>query len=203
MENNPTISDYEYDNLYRELVDLEKAYPEYALPDSPTRRVADKVLDKFEKITHRVKMMSIDDVFDFEEVTKFDSDIKKIVPNATYNCELKIDGVSVTCIYENGYLKTAATRGNGSIGEVITDNVKTIQSVPLKLKDPLNIEVRGEIFMPKSSLEKVNEDRVSQGLDPFQNCRNAASGTIKSLDSKVVSKRKLDTFMYRVNNLNS
>ena len=195
---NPTVSDYEYDKLYRELVDLERAFPEYALEHSPTRRVADKVLDRFEKITHKVKMMSIDDVFDISEVLKFDSDIKKINPNATYNCELKIDGVSVTCKYENGYLVTAATRGNGTIGEVITDNAKAIQSIPLRLKDPLTIEVRGEIFMPKSSLKAVNEDRTSQGLDPFQNCRNAASGTIKSLDSRVVSKRKLDNFMYRL-----
>lgn len=195
---NPTVSDYEYDQLYRELVDLEKAFPEYALEHSPTRRVADKVLDRFEKITHKVKMMSIDDVFDVTEVLKFDGDIKKVDPNATYNCELKIDGVSVTCKYENGLLVTAATRGNGTIGEIITDNAKAIQSIPLKLKDPLTIEVRGEIFMPKSSLLAVNEDRVSQGLDPFQNCRNAASGTIKSLDSKVVSKRKLDNFMYRL-----
>ena len=195
---NPTVSDYEYDKLYRELVDLETAFPEYALEHSPTRRVADKVLDRFEKITHKVKMMSIDDVFDISEVFKFDSDMKKINSEVTYNCELKIDGVSVTCKYVNGYLITAASRGNGTIGEIITDNVKAIQSVPLKLKDPLTIEVRGEIFMPKSSLLAVNEDRVSQGLDPFQNCRNAASGTIKSLDSRVVSKRKLDNFMYRL-----
>lgn len=195
---NPTVSDYEYDKLYRELVDLERAFPEYALEHSPTRRVADKVLDRFEKITHKVKMMSIDDVFDISEVLKFDSDIKKINPEATYNCELKIDGVSVTCKYENGYLVTAATRGNGTIGEIITDNAKAIQSIPLRLKDPLTIEVRGEIFMPKSSLKAVNEDRTAQGLDPFQNCRNAASGTIKSLDSRVVSKRKLDNFMYRL-----
>ena len=138
---NPTVSDYEYDQLYRELVDFEKAFPEYALEHSPTRRVADKVLDRFEKITHKVKMMSIDDVFDVTEVLKFDGDIKKVDPNATYNCELKIDGVSVTCKYENGLLVTAATRGNGTIGEIITDNAKAIQSIPLKLKDPLTIEV--------------------------------------------------------------
>lgn len=194
----PTISDYEYDKLYRELEELEAKYPELAQIDSPTQRVGDKVLDKFEKITHKVKMMSINDVFNFDEVRKFDNDIRKIVESPSYSCELKIDGLSVTCIYENGILKTAATRGNGTVGEIITENAKTINSIPLKLKQPLNIEVRGEIFMPKSSFEKVNKEREENGLDLFQNCRNAASGTIKSLDSKVVAKRKLDNFMYQI-----
>ena len=193
---NPSISDYEYDQLYKELVELEQAYPEFALIDSPTKRVGDKVLDKFEKITHKVKMMSINDVFDIDELRKFDSDIKKVVDNPTYSCELKIDGVSLSCRYEDGVLKVAATRGNGTIGEVITDNVKTINSIPLKLKDPVSIEVRGEIFMPQKSFDKLNEERKEQGLDLFQNCRNAAAGTIKSLDTKVVAKRKLDNYMY-------
>ena len=193
---NPSISDYEYDQLYKELVELEQLYPEYALVDSPTQRVGDKVLDKFEKITHKVKMMSINDVFDIDELRKFDNDIKKIIDNPTYSCELKIDGVSLSCRYEDGILKVAATRGNGTIGEVITENVKTINSVPLKLKDPLNIEVRGEVFMPQKSFDKLNIERKEQGLDLFQNCRNAASGTIKSLDTKVVAKRKLDNYMY-------
>lgn len=198
VEDNPTISDYEYDALYRELVELEQAYPNLALPSSPTKRVADKVLDKFDKITHKVKMMSIEDIFDENEVIKFVEDVKKIDPDATFNCELKIDGLSVSCIYEKGLLKTASTRGNGSIGEIITTNVKTIKSIPLKLKDEIDIEVRGEIFMPKSSLLKLNKEREEQGLEPFQNCRNAASGSIKSLDSKVVSKRGLDNFMYQI-----
>ena len=193
---NPSISDYEYDQLYKELVELEQAYPEFALIDSPTKRVGDKVLDKFEKITHKVKMMSINDVFDIDELRKFDSDVKKVVDNPTYSCELKIDGVSLSCRYEDGVLKVAATRGNGTIGEVITDNVKTINSIPLKLKDPVSIEVRGEIFMPQKSFDKLNEERKEQGLDLFQNCRNAAAGTIKSLDTKVVAKRKLDNYMY-------
>ena len=193
---NPSISDYEYDQLYKELVELEQAYPEFALIDSPTKRVGDKVLDKFEKITHKVKMMSINDVFDIDELRKFDSDIKKIINNPTYSCELKIDGVSLSCRYEDGVLKVAATRGNGTIGEVITDNVKTINSIPLKLKDPVSIEVRGEIFMPQKSFDKLNEERKEQGLDLFQNCRNAAAGPIKSLDTKVVAKRKLDNYMY-------
>lgn len=196
VEDNPQISDFEYDQLYQELVTLEKQYPQYALDDSPTKRVADKVLDKFEKITHVVKMMSIDDVFSIEEVEKFVEDIRKINPNAIFNCELKIDGLSVSCIYENGLLKIASTRGNGTVGEIITDNAKTIHAIPLKLTKPISIEARGEIFMPKKSLLKLNQERKEEGLDEFQNCRNAASGTIKSLDSKIVAKRNLDNFMY-------
>ena len=195
---NPTISDYEYDKLYRELVDLETAYPELIYKNSPTQRVGDEPIIKFEKFTHQVKMMSINDVFDANEVIKFDSDIKKVVPNATYNCELKIDGVSVACIYKDGYLDVAATRGNGVTGDNITSNAKAINSIPLKLKDPLNIEVRGEIFLPKKSFDKINKEREEEGLDLFQNCRNACSGTVKSLDPKVVAKRKLDNFMYQV-----
>ena len=194
----PSISDYEYDKLYRELEDLEKAYPELVYRNSPTQRVGDEPIIKFEKYTHQVKMMSINDVFDADEVIKFDSDVKKIAPNATYTCELKIDGVSVTCIYKDGYLEVAATRGNGVTGDNITTNAKAINSIPLKLKDPLNIEVRGEIFLPKKSFAKINKEREEEGLDFFQNCRNACSGTIKSLDPKVVAKRNLDNFMYQV-----
>lgn len=199
---NPSISDYEYDKLYNELVNLEKEHPNFVLKDSPTQRVGDKVIDKFDKITHKVKMMSIDDIFSFEEVDKFVNDMQKINPSITFNCELKIDGLSVSCIYENGYLVTASTRGNGTIGEIITDNVKTIKSIPLKLNQPISIEARGEIFLPKKSLEKINQERSLQGLDLFQNCRNAASGTIKSLDSKVVASRGLDNFMYTLLNDN-
>lgn len=195
---NSLVSDYEYDNLYRELLDLEKQYPEYALAESPTKRVAAEVLDRFEKITHEVKMMSIDDVFNMGEVEKFVEDVHKINDKITFNCELKIDGLSVSCVYENGLLKVASTRGNGTIGEIITNNAKAINSIPLKLREPVSIEVRGEIFMPKKSLEKINEERKMNNLPLFQNCRNAASGTIKSLDSKVVLERGLDSFMYQV-----
>ncbi|MBE6142941.1 MAG: NAD-dependent DNA ligase LigA [Erysipelotrichaceae bacterium] len=195
---NPSISDFEYDKLYRELEDLEKEHPELIYRNSPTQRVGDEPIIKFEKYTHKVKMMSINDVFDKDEVIKFDSDIRKIAPNATYNCELKIDGVSVACIYKDGYLEVAATRGNGVTGDNITTNAKAINSIPLKLKDPLDIEVRGEIFLPKKSFSKINKEREEEGLDLFQNCRNACSGTIKSLDPKVVSKRNLDNFMYQV-----
>ncbi len=203
VDDNPTMSDDEYDKLYRELTNLENMYPDHIEVNSPTQRVADKVLDKFDKITHNVKMMSIDDVFNVEEVKKFDADIRKIMPSPTYNCELKIDGLSVSCIYEKGILKVASTRGNGSTGEVITNNAKAIKSIPLKLNEPLDIEVRGEIFMPKKSLEKVNKERDEEGLALFANCRNAASGTIKSLDSKIVSKRGLDNFMYQIIGLDS
>lgn len=203
VDDNPTMSDDEYDKLYRELTNLENMYPDHIEVNSPTQRVADKVLDKFDKITHNVKMMSIDDVFNVEEVKKFDADIRKIIPSPTYNCELKIDGLSVSCIYEKGILKVASTRGNGSTGEVITNNAKAIKSIPLKLNEPLDIEVRGEIFMPKKSLEKVNKERDEEGLALFANCRNAASGTIKSLDSKIVSKRGLDNFMYQIIGLDS
>jgi len=195
---NPTISDFEYDKLYRELLELEEANPTLALPNSPTKRVADKVLDKFSKVSHKVKMMSIDDVFNTEEVIKFDNDIKKQFPNATYNCELKIDGLSVSCVYKNGILVMASTRGNGSIGEDITQNAKTIKSIPLTIKELREIEVRGEIFMPKKSFEALNKEREALGQDLFQNPRNAASGSIKQLDSKVAASRGLDNFMYQI-----
>ena len=195
---NPTMSDFEYDNLYRELQDLENDYPEYAQNNSPTKRVADKVLDKFDKVSHKVKMMSIDDVFNTEEVIKFDNDIKSIFPNATYNCELKIDGLSVSCVYKDGILVTASTRGNGSVGEDITQNAKTIKSIPLTINEKREIEVRGEIFMPKKSFEALNKERKENGLELFQNPRNAASGSIKQLDSKIAAKRGLDNFMYQI-----
>ena len=195
---NPSMSDFEYDNLYKELKELEEKYPLYAQNNSPTKRVADKVLDKFLKVSHQVKMMSIDDVFNEDEVIKFDNDIKKLFPNATYNCELKIDGLSVSCVYENGILKEASTRGNGSIGEDITQNVKTIKSIPLTISENRKIEVRGEIFMPKKSFEKLNKEREENGEDLFQNPRNAAAGSIKLLDSAEVSKRGLDNFMYQI-----
>ena len=195
---NPTLSDFEYDKLYRELTELENENPDLALPNSPTKRVADKVLDKFDKVSHKVKMMSIDDVFNEDEVIKFDNDIKKQFPNATYNAELKIDGLSVSCLYKNGILVQASTRGNGSIGEDITQNVKTIKSIPLTIPELREIEVRGEIFMPKKSFEALNKEREALGQDLFQNPRNAAAGSIKQLDSKIAASRGLDNFMYQI-----
>ena len=191
------LSDYEYDQMYRELLEIEKEHPEFIVPESPSQRVGNKVLDKFEKITHEVKMMSIDDVFNTDEVKKFIKDTSKIYPNATYCCELKIDGLSISCIYENGILKTASTRGDGTVGEIVTENAKTIKTIPLKLNKPISCEIRGEVFLPKKQLEIINEERKSFGEEPFSNCRNCASGTLKSLDSSVVAHRKLDNFMYQ------
>lgn len=197
----PTVSDDEYDRQYRRLVDLETTHPDLRRPDSPTLRVGDVVLDEFKKVEHKNKMMSINDVFDASEVEKWASDIiskNKTGKPVKFVCELKIDGLAVSCVYKNGILVQASTRGDGTTGEDITANVRTIKSIPLNLNRNLDIEIRGEIFMPKKSLEEVNKKRIEDGLEPLANCRNAAAGTIKSLNSKVVSERKLDNFMYQM-----
>lgn len=193
---NPTMEDYEYDKLMVELEQLENKYPEFKLPNSPTSRVGGEALKKFESVTHDVPMMSLQDAFSYEELKEFDNRVKKVAPNATYVCELKIDGLSVSLKYENGILTRAATRGNGSKGENITSNVKTIKSVPLKLKTNLTAEVRGEIFMPKKSFIKLNLEREENEEELFANCRNAAAGSIRVLDPKITAKRKLDVFLY-------
>lgn len=192
----PTMEDYEYDKLMVELEQLENKYPEYKLPNSPTTRVGGEALKKFESVTHNVPMMSLQDAFSYEELKEFDSRVKKFSPDATYVCELKIDGLSVSLKYENGILTRAATRGNGTKGENITSNVKTIKSVPLKLKSNLTAEVRGEIFMPKKSFIKLNLEREENEEELFANCRNAAAGSIRVLDPKITAKRKLDVFLY-------
>lgn len=192
----PTMEDYEYDKLMVELEQLENKYPEFKLPNSPTSRVGGEALKKFESVTHDVPMMSLQDAFSYEELKEFDNRVKKVVPNATYVCELKIDGLSVSLKYENGILTRAATRGNGTKGENITSNVKTIKSVPLKLKTNLTAEVRGEIFMPKKSFIKLNLEREENEEELFANCRNAAAGSIRVLDPKITAKRKLDVFLY-------
>ena len=193
---NPTISDYEYDLMMKELIELEDKYPQFKSPTSPTVKIGGEVLDKFVKVTHSTPMMSLGDIFSLEEVDDFVSKIKKIAPNATFVCELKIDGLSVSLKYENGHLIQGATRGNGRIGENITSNVKTIKSVPLSIPYLEPLEVRGEIFMPKASLVKLNLEREANGEELFANCRNAAAGSIRQLDSKIVAKRNLDTFIY-------
>lgn len=193
---NPKLTDYEYDMLMKELINLETSYPEYYSATSPTNKIGGEILDKFEKVTHSVPMMSLGDVFNQEELIDFDKKIKKVAPNATYLCELKIDGLSVSLRYVKGVLELAATRGNGTIGENITHNVKTIKSVPLKLNSAVDVEVRGEIFMPKKALIKLNEEREINGEELFQNCRNAAAGSIRQLDSRVAAKRNLDVFLY-------
>lgn len=197
---NPTITDQEFDKLLRELFILEEKYPEYVREDSPTHRVGGTILEEFQKVTHKIPMMSLGNVFNEEEIRAFDSRIKKegIIPE--YVCELKIDGLSVSLHYENGKLITAATRGDGTVGEDITNNVKTIKTVPLTLKEPIDIEVRGEIYMSKETLKKLNEERRIKGQPLLQNCRNAAAGSIRQLDSKIAASRKLDCWIYHLPN---
>lgn len=193
---NPTITDQEYDKYYRELLDIEKLYPEFSYDDSPTKRVGGEVVDKFNKVVHDKPMLSLANVFNEDEIRDFDAKIKKEGFNPEYICEYKIDGLSVSLLYKEGKLVKGVTRGDGITGEDITHNVKTIKVIPLKLKKPIDIEVRGEIFMNKKTLEKINIEREKEGLPLLQNVRNAAAGSIRQLDSKVTAKRELDNFIY-------
>ena len=195
---NPSITDQEYDDYYHKLEKLEHDYPELVREDSPTKRVGGKVIDEFKKVEHKVPMMSLGDIFSEDEVIEFDKRIKKTIKNPTYVCELKIDGLSVSLVYENGKLIRGATRGNGTIGEDITHNVETIKSIPLTIDIKENIEVRGEIYMPKKSFEKLNEERKKEGISLFANPRNAAAGSVRQLDSKIAAKRNLSTFIYHL-----
>ncbi len=197
---NPTITDQEYDKYLRELFDLEEEYPELVREDSPTQHAGGEVIDEFKKVEHKIPMMSLSDVFSESELFSFDDRIKKEGIHPQYMCELKIDGLSVSLLYERGKFIRAATRGDGTIGEDITHNVKTIKSIPLKLKEEVDIEVRGEIFMNKKTLEEINIERKRKGEDPLRNCRNAAAGSIRQLDSKVAEQRKLDSFIYHLPN---
>lgn len=193
---NPTISDYEYDSLIRNLEELEKEYPEYAFDDSPTKVVGYVANNAFEKITFEVPMLSLADIFNYDEVMEFHNRIINSGFKPTYVCELKIDGIASNITYESGFLKLASTRGNGLVGENITENVKTIASLPKVLHEDIDIEVRGEVYMKKSVLNMHNEKRKSQGLDLFKNCRNAAGGSLRQLDSNITRERQLDTFDY-------
>ena len=193
---NPIMEDYEYDRLMNELIKIEEEHPELKTIDSPTNRIGGEVLTKFEKVKHEEKMMSLSDAFSFEELYDFDKKVKAVAPNATYLCELKIDGLSVSLLYKNGILVRGATRGNGSVGENITHNVKTIKSIPLKLKNNLDIEVRGEIYMPKKSFIELNLEREANEEELFANPRNAAAGSVRQLDSKIAASRNLDAFLY-------
>lgn len=197
---NPTITDQEYDKYIRELFDLESEYPEYILENSPTHRVGGKVLDEFSKVTHKIPMMSLSNVFNESEIRAFDERIRKEGYNPEYVCELKIDGLSVSLTYEHGSLVSASTRGDGVVGEDITNNVRTIKTVPLKINKDIDIEVRGEIYMSKKVLEAINRNRKENNLPLLQNARNAAAGSIRQLDSKVAASRKLDTFIYHLPN---
>lgn len=193
---NPTITDQEYDDIYHELLQLEEKYPELKMDESPTNRVGGEALSKFEKVTHNTPMLSFDDIFNEEEITMFDERIRKTIPNPEYTVEPKMDGLSGSLLYQNGILVRAATRGNGVVGEDITLNVKTIKSVPLKLTKDIDIEVRGEIYMSKSSFDKINAEREANGENLFANPRNAAAGSVRQLDSKITAKRNLDFMAY-------
>lgn len=197
---NPSITDQEYDDLYNELMILEAKYPELKREDSPTVRVGGEAIDKFEKVTHEKPMLSFDDIFNEDEVINFDERIRKIVSNPTYTVEPKMDGLSGSLLYKKGVLVRAATRGDGVVGENITLNVKTIKSVPLKLNEDVDIEVRGEIYMSKKSFEKANSEKREMGENEFANPRNAAAGSVRQLDSKVTSKRDLDFMAYFIPN---
>lgn len=194
----PTITDQEYDDYYHELEKLEAKYPEFVKDNSPTKRVGGKIIDSFKKVTHTVPMMSLGDIFSEYEVREFDERIKKTIPNPTYVCELKIDGLSVSLIYENGKLIRGATRGDGVTGEDITHNVETIKSVPLTIDFKEHLEVRGEIYMPKKSFEELNKLREKNGESLFANPRNAAAGSMRQLDSSIAAKRNLSTFIYHL-----
>ena len=194
---NPSVSDSEYDRLYRELVELEAAYPDQVLADSPTHRVGGKVLDGFEKYSHQYPLYSLQDAFSREELEAFDARVRKEVAHPTYICELKIDGLSISLTYEKGIFVVGATRGDGSVGENITENLKRVKDIPLTLPEELDITVRGECYMPRASFDQVNQARQENGESEFANPRNAAAGTLRQLDTAVVAKRNLATFLYQ------
>ncbi len=200
VNDNPSITDQEYDDFYKELLSLEEKYPDLKRANSPTIRVGGKVLDKFEKVTHKSPMLSFDDIFNEDEIILFDERIRKTCPNACYTLEPKMDGLSGSLTYEKGVLVRAATRGDGLVGENITHNVKTIKSVPLTLNEPIDIEVRGEIYMSKKSFDKCNVEKKKNNENLFANPRNAAAGSVRQLDSKVAAKRELDFMAYFIPN---
>ena len=193
----PSVSDSEYDQLYRELVELETAHPDEILPESPTHRVGGVVLKGFTKYQHQYPLYSLQDAFSREELEVFDQRVRKEFPSISYVCELKIDGLSISLTYENGVLVTGATRGDGSVGEDITENLKRVKDIPLVLPEPVNITVRGECYMPRASFDRVNQIRQENGEPEFANPRNAAAGTLRQLDTKIVAKRNLATFLYQ------
>lgn len=195
---NPSITDQEYDAYYDELVRLETNNPSLVRPDSPTVRIGGEIISEFKKVNHEIPLMSLGDIFNEEEVRAFDTRIRKTIPKPEYVCELKIDGLSVSLLYKNGKLVRGATRGDGTTGEDITHNVKTIKTIPLSLPVDIDIEVRGEIYMPKKSFEELNGERRKNGEKEFANPRNAAAGSIRQLDSKIAAERNLDAFLYHM-----
>jgi DNA ligase (NAD+) len=196
----PSVDDFEFDLLMKELLELEQRHPDLRTPDSPTQRVGGFITDKFKKVQHETQMLSLDNVFNADELREFDRKIAKEVTNYSYVAELKIDGLSVSLKYENGFLVRAATRGDGIVGEDITESVKTIHTVPLKIPHLDAIEVRGEIYMGKKAFQQLNAEKIKNGEEPFRNPRNAAAGSVRQLDSKQVAKRKLDVFVYYLMN---
>ena len=196
VDDAPEISDFEYDRMYAELLSLEAAHPEFFDPASPTQRVGGAALDKFKKVTHSVPLNSLSDVFSFDELSEFLSRMSEALPHPVYSVEPKIDGLSVALRYENGVLVSGATRGDGFVGEDVTENVKTILTVPLKLAEPLSLTVRGEVYMPRAAFRLLNEKREKAGLSLFANPRNAAAGSLRQLDSRLTAKRRLDIFVF-------
>lgn len=196
--NDPVITDEEFDKLMKRLIELERKYPELVTPDSPTQRIGGKVLEGFKTVKHSQPMYSLDNTYSEEDIREFDRRIKKtlMIPTVEYVVELKIDGVSIALRYEKGRLILGVTRGDGNEGEDITENVKTVRSIPLRLRKSLTLEVRGEIYMPVEEFKRINEERQEEGLPLFANPRNAAAGTLRQLDTKVVASRRLDSFMY-------
>lgn len=196
VDDAPEISDFEYDRMYHELLALEEANPAFFDPSSPTQRVGGAPLDKFEQVAHTVQMNSLSDVFSFEELGDFLTRMQAALPHPVYSVEPKIDGLSVSLRYENGVLVTGATRGDGTVGEDVTQNIKTIFSVPLTLKDPLSLTVRGEVYMPRATFYKINEKREREGMPLLANPRNAAAGSLRQLDPRIAAERKLDIFVF-------
>ena len=199
LEDNPSLTDQEYDRYMNELISLENRYPELKREDSPTSHVGTKIQDKFNKVTHKISMLSLGNVFNEDEVRAFDERIRK-EDNPKYVCELKIDGLAISLTYEKGVLVRGATRGDGVIGEDITENIRTIKSIPLVLNKEIDIEVRGEVYLSKASFEKINKERKEKGEPLFQNCRNAAAGSVRNLDANITKKRQLDCLIYHLPN---
>ncbi|SHH26568.1 DNA ligase (NAD+) [Tepidibacter thalassicus DSM 15285] len=199
VEDDPEISDYEYDMLMKELIELEEKYPDYKKEDSPTQRVGGKALEKFNQVAHKVPMLSLSNAFSEGDLIDFDRRIKSVITeNIEYVVEFKIDGLSVKLTYENGIFKLGATRGDGQVGEDVTLNLKTIKSIPIKLKENINVEVRGEVFIAKDKFEQLNAYQEEKGLSLFANPRNAAAGSLRQLDPKITAKRPLDIFVFNL-----
>ena len=198
----PSVPDSEYDARLKELIQVEESFPELKTPDSPTQRVGGAVLDAFQKVEHRTPMLSLGNAFNEADLLDFDRKVRQAVGEQfSYVCELKIDGLAVSLMYENGLFTRGATRGDGTIGEDITANLKTIKSIPLRIKQPLTIEVRGEAYMPKKSFEQLNKKREQQEEEPFANPRNAAAGSLRQLDPRIAASRNLSVFLYAIADL--